>query len=330
MRFASVPSLVGMMAVLMGFEVLGAVHQVMVGQNGTKSFIPNQITAAEGDTVEFMFLAGNHTATQSTFPNPCSNEGFDSGFVPGNATNPTSYSILVNNASKPIWVYCAQGNGGHCKDGQVMAINAPANGNTFAAFLEKAQTGTLGSSGNATGTNSTGSSDSAASSGTTNATGNGSGTGTGNGTDGSAIPPSSSCEDTATITTTASEGGLSSAVDASATATASISEADISASAPASTLALASTSAQLLNDPATPSAAIANTNGDENDFAPTTDITTLTSTVNADVAGTGAVDAASAQSSSSTGSGDSGALSTAFAPFGGLIALLAVSAGTLL
>ncbi|WVQ97870.1 hypothetical protein IAU59_004986 [Kwoniella sp. CBS 9459] len=184
MRLFSFPTFLATTMVLVAPGAFGAVHQVMVGQNGTKSFIPNQVTAAEGDTVQFMFVAGNHTATQSTFASPCTNEGFDSGFVPGNATNPTSYSILVNNASKPIWVYCAQGNGGHCKDGQVMAINAPATGNTFAAFLDKAQTGATGSASNATtGTNATSSHDPAAS-GTAAANGTATGTGTGNSTAG--------------------------------------------------------------------------------------------------------------------------------------------------
>ncbi|OCF37517.1 hypothetical protein I316_00642 [Kwoniella heveanensis BCC8398] len=182
MRASSLTSIFGISAAFLGSGVSGAVHQVMVGQGGTKSFTPKEVAAAEGDTVQFMFVAGNHTATQSTFANPCTNEGFDSGYVPGNATNPTSYSILVNNASKPIWVYCAQGNGGHCKDGQVMAINAPATGNTFAAFLEKAQSGATGAGSNATGTNSIDSSSTdPAVSGSSNATGASSGNSTDSG-----------------------------------------------------------------------------------------------------------------------------------------------------
>ncbi|ORX34445.1 hypothetical protein BD324DRAFT_653222 [Kockovaella imperatae] len=91
------------------------------------------MSAAIGDIVNFTFVAGNHTATQSTFADPCLNAGFTSGFqAVGTSGSPTTFSILVNTTS-PTWVYCAQA--GHCQAGMVMAINAPTSGNkTFAAF----------------------------------------------------------------------------------------------------------------------------------------------------------------------------------------------------
>jgi plastocyanin len=47
-------------------------------------YTPESITAAVGDTVEFMFMQKNHTATQSTFAQPCKKMegGMDSGFMP--------------------------------------------------------------------------------------------------------------------------------------------------------------------------------------------------------------------------------------------------------
>ncbi|WVQ76813.1 hypothetical protein IAR50_006487 [Cryptococcus sp. DSM 104548] len=112
-------------------SVLGANHTVLVGQNSTKTFTPSELTAAVGDIVNFQFVGGNHTVTQSTFASPCTNSGFKSGFVPGNATNPSSFSISINDTT-PLWMYCGQT--GHCAAGMVMAINANTTGKTFAAF----------------------------------------------------------------------------------------------------------------------------------------------------------------------------------------------------
>lgn len=45
---------------------------------------PESITANVGDVVEFQFMQKNHTATQSTFAEPCKamEGGKDSGFMP--------------------------------------------------------------------------------------------------------------------------------------------------------------------------------------------------------------------------------------------------------
>lgn len=47
-------------------------------------FVPESITANMGDVVEFQFMQKNHTATQSTFAEPCKAMagGKDSGFMP--------------------------------------------------------------------------------------------------------------------------------------------------------------------------------------------------------------------------------------------------------
>ncbi|KAK0188093.1 Cupredoxin [Armillaria mellea] len=119
---------------------------VKVGENSGLTFDPTSVTAAEGDVVQFEFLAKNHTVTQSTFAVPCEKmttptEGVDSGFVP--VTNGTTafpiWSFTVNNASAPLWFYCAQT--GHCAKGMVFAINPTAN-KSFAAFQAAAMAST--------------------------------------------------------------------------------------------------------------------------------------------------------------------------------------------
>ncbi|KAG8946459.1 hypothetical protein FRC04_011635 [Tulasnella sp. 424] len=122
----------------------GTVHQVIVGGTGVLTFQPDHLTAAEGDVVQFVFHAKNHTATQSSFKSPCSPlaGGFDSGFMPSDDAGPNfpTYSYTVTNASAPIWVYCKQGN--HCAQGMVFAINTNENSaNTFAAFQAAAKGG---------------------------------------------------------------------------------------------------------------------------------------------------------------------------------------------
>ncbi|KAG1748923.1 uncharacterized protein EDB91DRAFT_1111425 [Suillus paluster] len=137
-------------------------HKVVVG--GTSlTYTPSNITAQAGDTVTFQFMQKNHTATQSTFANPCrgltltstsGQVGFDSGFVPvgSNATTFPTYTIKINDTA-PIWVYCAQT--GHCGQGMVFSVNAVESGsNNYAAFKAKAMqlNGTASSSTTSTST----------------------------------------------------------------------------------------------------------------------------------------------------------------------------------
>ena len=76
-------------------------------------------------------IAQNHSVVQSNFAKPCvpisqsqpGSMGFFSGFMPVKPTDsqkPT-FTLMVND-TKPIWIYCSQGN--HCQKGMVMAINA--------------------------------------------------------------------------------------------------------------------------------------------------------------------------------------------------------------
>ena len=81
------------------------------------------------------------------------------------------------NTTAPIWMFCGQT--GHCGQGMVFSINAPATGNTFDAYLANAKatasgttatTGTAGTSAGAGGAAATGSVPNA-STGTTSTTG---------------------------------------------------------------------------------------------------------------------------------------------------------------
>jgi plastocyanin len=121
-------------------------HKVVVG-GSTLTYTPSNITAQVGDTVTFQFMQKNHTATQSTFANPCraltltstsGQVGFDSGFmaVASNATTFPTYTVKVNDTA-PIWVYCKQS--GHCGQGMVFSVNAVESGpNNYAAFKAQA------------------------------------------------------------------------------------------------------------------------------------------------------------------------------------------------
>jgi len=127
--------------------------RVIVGKadNGTNAVVytPNQVKAKVGDRINFEFHVKNHTATQSSFAEPCTRQrntatnqlGVDSGFmaVPPDAKEIPVWTIEVKQDNAPIWMFCNQGN--HCNSGMVFAINAPEEGEkTFATFLEKAKT----------------------------------------------------------------------------------------------------------------------------------------------------------------------------------------------
>jgi len=140
----------------------GTEHHVIVGNNGTLTFDPPSIAAAPRDTVVFEFRSKNHTATQSSFGDPCrkleftsttGQKGFDSGFMPVDAsltTNFPTFSVTVNDTA-PIWIYCRQQ--GHCGKGMVFAVNADESSDrNYAAFVTLAQT----INGTSSSTNSTG------------------------------------------------------------------------------------------------------------------------------------------------------------------------------
>ncbi|KAF8918936.1 hypothetical protein CPB85DRAFT_1430089 [Mucidula mucida] len=153
MRFAAVLALTASFAA-------AAEITVLVGENAGLTFNPTSVTAAVGDVINFEFVAKNHTLTQSTFAKPCEkmttpSAGIDSGYVPvaANATEHPVWSLTVNNATAPLWFYCAQT--GHCTKGMVFAIN-PTPEKTFAAFQAAAMGGSTSGSTGTTGTTGTG------------------------------------------------------------------------------------------------------------------------------------------------------------------------------
>jgi len=110
---------------------------IAVGENQGLTFDPPSINASVGDTVAFQFKAKNHSVTQSSFAAPCTKSGVDSGFFPvaANATVIPQWSFTLNNASTPLWFYCAQT--GHCAKGMVFAVNPTAT-KSFEAFQANA------------------------------------------------------------------------------------------------------------------------------------------------------------------------------------------------
>ncbi|KAI0345196.1 hypothetical protein BDW22DRAFT_1326168 [Trametopsis cervina] len=122
-------------------------HLIVVGGPNKLFFSPSNISAAVGDTITFEFHQVNHTATQSTFANPCRSltdtstsgqVGFDSGFMPvsDDDTNFPTFKVTVNDSS-PIWAFCKQAN--HCGQGMVFSVNAVESGaNNFATFQARA------------------------------------------------------------------------------------------------------------------------------------------------------------------------------------------------
>lgn len=113
--------------------VHAAVFEVVVGGPGTLRYTPESVNAQPGDQIRFIFQQKNHTATQSTFENPCVKApgGFDSGYVPvaDGVTDGFPVAELNITSTDPVWVYCKQGT--HCQAGMVFAVNP---GDRMAAF----------------------------------------------------------------------------------------------------------------------------------------------------------------------------------------------------
>ncbi|KAI1321912.1 hypothetical protein F5Y16DRAFT_413577 [Xylariaceae sp. FL0255] len=121
-----------------------ASYIVTVGAGGLLQFDPPTLTAQIGDTITYKFFSKNHAVAQSTFADPChlQENGIFSGFTPNNSSTiaaPTDFTITINDTT-PLWFYCPQTTGNHCQSGMVHSINAPATGNTFAAYQAKAKT----------------------------------------------------------------------------------------------------------------------------------------------------------------------------------------------
>ncbi|KAJ6284655.1 hypothetical protein J3E71DRAFT_169721 [Bipolaris maydis] len=119
------------------------VVEIVVGAAGMLSFNPKSVTVSIGTILRFNFLSLNHTLTQSSLDNPCSNSSrFDTGF---NQFNPKNISgkFLVDypvNTTEPKWFYCAQKiPRSHCEAGMVFSLN-PQNGSTLSMNIEPSST----------------------------------------------------------------------------------------------------------------------------------------------------------------------------------------------
>ncbi|KAF2098820.1 hypothetical protein NA57DRAFT_56458 [Rhizodiscina lignyota] len=118
-----------------------ATHQIQVGTNGQRVFDPPTVTAAVGDKVQFIWVAGNHTVTSgggSTGAACQPNGAFNSGFLIGNAgqtNNQPTFTMTVTN-TKPVTFYCAQNQNDHCQASMVGAINPAANDNDANSLVQ--------------------------------------------------------------------------------------------------------------------------------------------------------------------------------------------------
>lgn len=91
-------------------------------------FIPNRVTAAPGDIIQFQFNSGNHTVTQSAEDQACVPlqqtvaGAVHSGHIPFTTGQETvgTFNMVVKNTDT-MFLYCATGP--HCQEGQVMVVN---------------------------------------------------------------------------------------------------------------------------------------------------------------------------------------------------------------
>ncbi|OTA97023.1 hypothetical protein M434DRAFT_50191, partial [Hypoxylon sp. CO27-5] len=100
---------------------------VVVG-GAQDTFVPNTVTAAVGDIIQFQFSNGNHTVTQSAQDTPCQPlqatvaTAIHSGHIPfeDGQTTVGTFNMPVT-STDTMFLYCATGP--HCQEGQVMIVN---------------------------------------------------------------------------------------------------------------------------------------------------------------------------------------------------------------
>ncbi|KAJ7074191.1 hypothetical protein C8F01DRAFT_1242463 [Mycena amicta] len=114
---------------------------VQVGAGGQLAFSPTNVTAAVW-RYDLVPVPGQEPLG---YPIDLCEPGIDSGFqlVPANATQLPQWSFTVNNASAPLWFFCAQTiPGNHCQAGMVFSVNAnPDSPKSFAAYQALAKGG---------------------------------------------------------------------------------------------------------------------------------------------------------------------------------------------
>ncbi|KAI1378548.1 hypothetical protein F4677DRAFT_370811 [Hypoxylon crocopeplum] len=112
-----------------GFEIEAANRIIPVVVGGPQdTFVPNSITAAVGDIIQFQFSNGNHTVTQSAQDAPCQPlqatvaTAIHSGHIPfeDGQTTVGTFNMPIT-STDTMFLYCATGP--HCQEGQVMIVN---------------------------------------------------------------------------------------------------------------------------------------------------------------------------------------------------------------
>ncbi|KAN0107121.1 hypothetical protein V8E52_010428, partial [Russula decolorans] len=115
---------------------------VQVAPGGQLVYNPSNFAASIGTTVTFYFPKNStpHSVTQGSFDKPCvylaasggNPAGFDSGLQSGK-----KFTLKITNDKEPIFFFCKTPL--HCGLGMVGAINAPATGQSYAAYLAAAK-----------------------------------------------------------------------------------------------------------------------------------------------------------------------------------------------
>ncbi|KAF4775001.1 extracellular serine-rich protein [Colletotrichum scovillei] len=139
MTAASSSSTTGTMTASRTKRLVGATHTVTAGLKGL-TFDPDNLVAEVGDIIEWHFFPKNHSVAKSDTYDPCAPtsdgsfffSGFDFVTPEGPADN--VFQITIKD-KQPIWYYCAQNAGQHCKNGMVGVINQPPVNDAF--HLEK-------------------------------------------------------------------------------------------------------------------------------------------------------------------------------------------------
>ncbi|GES81380.1 extracellular serine-rich protein [Rhizophagus clarus] len=91
---------------------------IEVGGGGPENlkFVPQNVTAKKGDTIQWKFMGGNHNVVESMGEGSC--EMKDPGSF-GSLTNPPTgmYTLDIQNEKDIITFMCSVGEGSHCSAG---------------------------------------------------------------------------------------------------------------------------------------------------------------------------------------------------------------------